>query len=113
LVAAQTLRIAVWYCTFSYIGSGRSIYLICEGKNRYAQIFCVWGAFIDIVLNWLLIPKLGINGAALATLITHIMSDFVIPGIYKETRDYCKHVVQGLLGWRLLIDEIKQYMTNR
>jgi O-antigen/teichoic acid export membrane protein len=113
LVATQTLRIAVWYCTFSYIGSGRSIYLICEGKNKYAQIFCLWGALIDVVLNWFLIPKLGINGAALATLITHVMSDFAIPGMYKETRAYCKYVVKGLLGWHLLMDEMKNYKAAK
>ena len=108
LIAAQTLRIVVWYCAFAYIGSGRSVYLICEGKNKYAQVFCAWGAVIDIALNWLLIPRFGINGAAFATLITHIFSDFIIPGLYRETRGYCKYVVHGLFGGRMIMAEISQ-----
>lgn len=108
----SVLRICVWYTCFSYIGSGRSVYLICEGKNRYAQVFCAWGAVINIILNFLMIPRFGINGAAMATLITHVMSDFVIPGCYKETRGYCKYVIQGMFGYKIIAQEIKNFRSK-
>lgn len=111
--AVNTLRLVVWYSTFSYIGSGRSVYLICEGKNRYAQIFCAWGAVIDIVLNFLLIPILGINGAAIATIFTHVFSDFLIPGFYKDTRGYCSFVIRGVKAWDYMLQEYQSYRLKR
>lgn len=111
--AAGALRIVIWYTCFSYVGSGRSIYLICEGKSKYAQVFCLWGIVIDIVLNLILIPYYGIEGAATATLITHIFSDFIIPGIYKETRSYCKYVLKGMLAFNLFWCEIKAFIIGK
>ena len=45
-----------------------------------------FGAIINIVLNYLLIPIYGIKGAAYATLITQLIASFLILGFYKKTR---------------------------
>ena len=77
------LRIIVWYSTFSYIGSARNIWIMAKGLHK-----CLWrinlsGAVANIVINFLLIPKYGIYGAAIASLLTQIFTNVVIGFIYK------------------------------
>jgi O-antigen/teichoic acid export membrane protein len=90
------LKIAVWYTAFSYLGSGRSLWLICEKKNKYVFLFSAMGAATNLVLNFIMIPLWGINGAAIATLLTQIMANFIYPTLFKETRQYTKCVSDAL-----------------
>lgn len=91
------LLIVVWYCSFSYLGSAKNIWLICEGKSKYEKWFTLLGAVTNIILNLIFIPILGIKGAALATLATQIMTNFIIPIIFKETRENSIYMLESLL----------------
>lgn len=108
IAGVSALSIVVWYCAFSYIGGGRSVYLICENKNKYVQIFCMWGAVSNAILNFILIPRYGINGAAIATLLTQIISNVIVPACYKETRDYIGYVFKGLIRIDYVIKDAKE-----
>jgi O-antigen/teichoic acid export membrane protein len=88
LPAAMTLRLAVWYTGFSNIGSVLHIFLVCERKEKYVEIFCFSGAVANILLNALLIPKWGITGAAMATLATQALVNVALPGIIEDTRNF-------------------------
>ena len=44
------------------------------------------GAAFNILFNLLLIPKLGIFGAAVATTSSHILSTFIVPFLFQRTR---------------------------
>lgn len=94
--ATTCLKIAVWYTAFSYLGSARSFWLICEDKKRYVIVFSFAGACCNIALNLLLIPRWGINGAAFATLITQLLTNVVIPIAFKGTRKYGQEVIKAL-----------------
>ena len=87
ILASTTLSIAIWYTTFSTLGVARGNWLVCEDKNQYAKWFVLFGAIVNLVLNFILIPKMGIDGAAIATLITQIVVCFVGPSVFKETRE--------------------------
>lgn len=50
-----------------------------------------------MILNFILIPVMGINGAAIATLITHIVIQIVMPYMYKDTREIATSIIQGAL----------------
>ena len=108
LEGTSALRIVVWYCAFSYIGTGRSIYLICENKNRFVPIFCMWGAISNAILNIVLIPRFSIDGAAYATLLTQIIANIIVPFLFKETREYVGYVVKGLIRIDYVIRDIKE-----
>lgn len=95
--ASSALIIAIWYCAFAYLGVARSVWIVCENKSRYEKKFAVWGAVINVVLNFFLIPLLGINGAAVATLVTQIFTNVIIPTIYKETRENSVYMLHGFL----------------
>lgn len=86
LGAVQALRIAIWFETFAMIGTARGIWILCEGKNRYVKYYLAIGAAVNLVLNWLLIPIWGINGAAFATLITQITTSLIAPLFFRATR---------------------------
>ena len=85
--ASGALAIAIWYTTFSVLGVARGNWLVCEDKNQYAKWFVLFGAITNIILNFILIPTLGINGAAIATLVTQLVVCYVGPAVFKDTRE--------------------------
>lgn len=66
---------------------------------------------LNIILNILLIPKYGINGAAIATLITQFIALFLIDFFIKE---YQEQAIIQLKSLNLiyLIKEIKKYLKK-
>ena len=47
--------------------------LIPSGRDRYATLSAAYGAVVDLIFNWILIPRYGARGAASATLIAEIV----------------------------------------
>lgn len=86
LPSISVLRIINWYCTFSYLGGARDIWILAEGKQKYLILINLVGAVINVVLNYFLIPKLQASGAAIATVITQFAINIVFVSIFKPTR---------------------------
>ena len=84
--SVSALRLIVWYTTFSYVGSVRNIWILAEGKQKYLWVINLTGAAANVVLNYFLIPVMGIMGAALASLITQIFTNVIIGFILKPIR---------------------------
>lgn len=86
--SVNVLRLLVWYTAFSYIGSARSIWILAEGKHRLLWKINFCGALVNILLNWLLIPAYGINGAAFASLVTQMFTNvgigFIMPALRQN-----------------------------
>ena len=97
LGAVGALKIVIWYETFSMIGTARGIWILCENKNRYVKYYLCIGAVANLLLNSLLIPKFGINGAAYATLITQIITSLIAPLLFKATKIHTKLVIEAFL----------------
>lgn len=95
--AIETLRISIWSETFAMMGTARGIWILCENKNKYVKYYLVIGAIINVILNALLIPALGINGAAFATLITQIVTSLIAPLLYNETKEHTKIVLDSFV----------------
>ena len=47
--------------------------LIPLGKEKYVLYSEIWGAITDLILNWILIPRLGAAGAAIGTVVAEIV----------------------------------------
>ena len=94
--AANVLRLVVWYTTFSYIGSVRNIWILAEGKQKYLSVINLSGAGANVLLNYLLIPSMGIHGAALASLITQIFTNVIISYLIKPIRHNNTLMLKGL-----------------
>ena len=84
--AASALMIVVWYTTFSYIGSVRNIWILAYNKQKYLWQINLSGALANVVLNWLMIPLWGIQGAAVASLITQIFTNVIIGYVMPPIR---------------------------
>ena len=108
LGARGALVIVVWYTGITSIGSLTQVYLATENKNKYVNYFALAGLVTDVVLNALLIPRMGILGAAIATLVTYTVIHIVMPPAIKDTRDAGRLIIQGMLFRDVLDDEMKQ-----
>lgn len=97
LHGTNALRIVVWYYGISTMSTLNQVYLANDNKNKYINCFFIVGLITDIILNYIFIPVMGINGAALATLVTNIVIQLVMPWIYKDTREIAISIIGGML----------------
>lgn len=105
--AVEALQIIVWYTTFSYLGPVRNIWILAQGKQRYMWIINLSGAVANVLLNSLLIPYFGLNGAAFASVITQIFTNFVLGFIIKPIRGIGKIMLESLNIGKVLKDSIR------
>lgn len=101
------LKIIVWYTTFSYIGAVRNVWILAEEKQSVIWKIDVSGAIANVLLNYILIPYWGVNGAAIASLITQIFTNIIVVGIIKSVR-YNIWMMINSLNPRNLLSMIKE-----
>ena len=94
--AINVLRIVVWYTTFSYMGAVRNIWILANAKQKYLWKVNLFGAGANVFLNALLIPMIGINGAAIASLVTQFFTNFIVGYIIKPIRMNNQIVIESL-----------------
>jgi len=83
-------------------------WMIAENLQVYSIVFSVFGAIINVVLNFFLIRKIGISGAAIAT-VAAPLSSFLITGfLHKEMRKQLFMVLKAFL----LIDVFKMLICK-
>lgn len=90
------LRLLVWYTAFSYVGSVRLIWIYAEGKQHLLCLMNFLGALFNILLNWMLIPRWGVGGAAFASLITQFFTNFVLGWVFPQIRGNNEMIIRGL-----------------
>lgn len=95
--AISSLSIIVWYTAFSYFGSVNNIYMVAEEKQKWVQFNTLVGSVCNILLNFVLIPKFGINGASIASLITQFVANFLILYLIKDLRPLVKEIIGGIV----------------
>ncbi len=110
--SVSALRIVVWYTTFSYFGAVNNIWIVANEKQAYLWIVNCIGAVGNVLLNFALIPLWGINGAALASLLTQFFTNFVLGFILKPLRPNNRLIVKGA-NPKLLIELIKTVLKRK
>ncbi len=85
--AAPILAIHTWSSLFVFLGVARGQYLVAEQMFKFSMYCTVTGAFVNIFLNYYLIPIFGGPGAAIATLSSQILSAFISSFAWKGTRN--------------------------
>lgn len=85
-LASQILTIHIWSGIFVFMGVVRSKWIVNENLQKFGMLFNIGGALINILLNFLLIPKYGALGAAYTTLISQICSSFLFGFLFDKTR---------------------------
>jgi len=100
LPARGALCILCWFAAFSYLGGARSVYTVPQGKQKYEKYLAAAGAVCNLVLNALLIPVWGINGAAFATLITQLFTNVIMGFFIPAIRENNILILKSLAVWR-------------
>ncbi len=108
----SALQIVVWYTTFSYLGSARNIWILAEGKQKHLWKINLFGALANVLLNTLLIPLFGVNGAAIASLITQFATNFITGYIFAPIRGINQVILKGA-DPMLFVDTVKKIIRNR
>lgn len=87
IFAKQALWVLLAGQFFSALCGPGAIYLNMTGKQKKLNIILILGLVINVVLNLLLIPIYGIEGAAIATLISMIFwNSIIVVVIYRTDR---------------------------
>ncbi len=102
LNATSTLRIVVWHFGLSTVSLITQAHLSNEGKSYYVLWICLVGIICDVGMNALLIPYMGIEGAALSTLITQLIIQLIMPMSIKGMRECGVEMVKGIALWKVM-----------
>ena len=98
--AVAPLQILIWSEVFSVLGTARGIWILSESKNKYVKYYLAIGAVFSVILNFILIPKYGIIGASIVTVLTQIVTSMIAPLFFKATRIHTKIIIDSfLLKW--------------
>ncbi|MFC7524914.1 flippase [Parapedobacter sp. GCM10030251] len=100
-IGAPTLAIHIWAGVFVFLGTASGQYLIAENLTRISFLRTAVGAVANILLNLWLLPRYGMNGAAVATLIAYFISTYSVLFI-PRTRAHGISLLKALVLWNTL-----------
>lgn len=75
--AGNVLVIHIWTGVFVFLGVASSKWFVAENLQKYSFYRTLAGAIINVFLNFLLIPRYSIHGAAIATLISQAIASYI------------------------------------
>jgi O-antigen/teichoic acid export membrane protein len=84
--AGDVLAIHMWAAVFVFLGCALGRSFVVENRQTLNFYRNLSGLATNIVLNFLLIPVLGIKGAALATLVSYSVSTYLILPLFNDGR---------------------------
>lgn len=97
LPAATPLRVIVWYTAFSYLGVARNAWIVCKNRQKYLFPVYSFSAAANVILNLMLIPRLGTTGAAIASLSAQMMTTLVFPFVMPALRENAVLMTEAIL----------------
>jgi O-antigen/teichoic acid export membrane protein len=87
--AAGTLRVLIWSEFFIFAGVIHSTIVLANGLQRYTIYFVSAQAMLNLFLNWILIPRMSIVGAAWASVASYsvgLLIALLLPEVGRFTR---------------------------
>lgn len=100
--AGGLLTVQIWSSVFVFIGTAGAGQLVHERLTRLELQRCIFGAIVNVALNWWWIPRFGVLGSAYATLITHAVTSYFADAVNLSTRSMFHMKTRALLGGGLL-----------
>ncbi|MDD4395800.1 MAG: flippase [Bacteroidales bacterium] len=95
-LAAPILMIYAWRTISCFVGVASSSYLISENLQKYSLIFTAIGAIVNVIMNYILINKLGVAGSAWAALGTTLAIVYICPFLFNNTRELGYMVIKAV-----------------
>jgi len=109
-LAGVVLAVHIWTFLLISIGIMRSTWLVAEGLGIHYMLAAASGALVNIGLNYMLIPRMGVVGAAWAAVASNLWV-VLVSSLFARTLWPClRHVGMSLLipfRWRDAITELR------
>lgn len=86
LPASKTFSIHIWSVIFTSLAVISGRYLVNDGLQKFTMWRHLTGVALNIPLNYIMIPKYGIEGAALASLGALIFANYTFDCFSAQTR---------------------------
>jgi O-antigen/teichoic acid export membrane protein len=104
--AGPILAVHVWANVFVFLGVARGQFLVNESLTRFYLVATATGAAMNILLNLILIPRIGAMGAAVATVASYATASWISSYLHPAVRTTAARQTRALLlpitGWRYL-----------
>jgi len=81
LLALMSIRLF-----FANMGVARGVYILTENLMKFSMLTMILGTITNVLLNYLWIPVYGAKGAIMATIVSFIVTIFLVDVIYTKTR---------------------------
>jgi polysaccharide transporter, PST family len=100
--ASSSLVLLTWAGLFIFLGLVKSSWMLTENLMKLTLFTHLIGAFVNISLNFYLIPNYGPAGAALASLVSYFAASTFSTALFPETRKLFKMQLNSLfLRWAI------------
>lgn len=83
LGAVSVLQIYVWGSVFVFLMIATNSVLIAEDRTRFLLLRNLLGMSVNVALNLLLIPRYGIEGSAVASLLAYLVTGYLSGVLYR------------------------------
>lgn len=93
--ASEILSVYIWSGIFVFYGIAWSRWMINEGFQKILLIMEVMSLISNVILNYVLIPKYGALGAAIATTISYSLGHTLFALFFKDLK------IQVKMFWRM------------
>ena len=97
--AVSTLQIYVWGGVGVSMGIVVGQYIIAKNLTKIGLLNTIWGAILNVVMNLILIPRIGIKGSAVATVVSYTVSTFGI-FFYRKTRGHGILILKSIKNFK-------------
>jgi len=104
LESAKVLVISIWASVFVFLGVAFSSYLLSENWNNKSFYRTLLGCILNIVLNYIAIPKYGIIGAAVSTLLSQFSANYLYDIFDKDLFYQLKIKTKAILNPFLIFE---------
>lgn len=101
--AILLLRLVVWFTTFSYLGTVRNVWILSQGLQKHLWRINLSGAFMNVLINWVLIPRLGAAGAAIASIVTQVFTNVFVGFFFSPIRENNRLMIEAIKPRNFLI----------
>lgn len=101
--ASMIVRIHCWSAIFVFIGVAFNKFLVARNLTVISFYRTLAGALVNVVLNFSLIPSYGIAGAAVASLIAQIVSNFIFDLFKPEIKAHFYLKISAFLNPLLIL----------
>lgn len=85
--SAAVIKVYIWSNVFFFFSLISSRFFAAQELRGYELMRNVLGVVFNVLLNLLLIPRMGVMGAALATLISYCFLGYISLFLFKESRN--------------------------